>query len=119
MKKIFGLLFLLTACDFSRWQPGTSLTIDDAKTHASKLREHFLGHRTTDLSTLIAETREISRRLKNANQYALANKFDSYSDVLMYGNNTLDESVKDVMELVKGGGLGCTSFFTSCSCLRK
>lgn len=97
MKKIFGILFLFTAC----CRPGERTTIDEAKLQALKLREHFLGHRSSDLSTLIFETRMVSQRLKAAHQKKLANKFDSYIDVLMYGNNTLDESVKDVMELVK------------------
>lgn len=56
---------------------------------------------TTDISTLIAETQKISARLKRENRYAEARKFDSYTDVLMFGNNTLDESLNDVMELIK------------------
>jgi hypothetical protein len=59
------------------------------------------------VSTLISETRAISRRLKNAGMIDQANKFDSYTDVLMYGNNTIDESLHDVMELVKHRNCVC------------
>jgi hypothetical protein len=74
---------------------------DIATGHKEKLRAHFRGNgRTTDISTLIAETRRISARLKRENRYAEARKFDSYTDVLMFGNNTLEESLNDVMELI-------------------
>ena len=70
--------------------------------HEEKLRKYFLlGRSTTDVSTLIAETRDISARLKRACLKERANKFDSYTDVLMYGNNTIDESLNDVMILTK------------------
>jgi hypothetical protein len=56
---------------------------------------------------LITETRDISSKLKQAGLRQQANKFDSYTDVLMFGNNTLDESINDVMELVKKGNCVC------------
>jgi hypothetical protein len=39
-----------------------------------------------------------------------ANRFDSYIDVLTYGNRTVDESLDDVMRLInKGTGNAKTS----------
>ncbi|MDR2067875.1 MAG: hypothetical protein LBP41_02710 [Holosporaceae bacterium] len=78
-----------------------------AEKHADKLRKHFIGDSTVDVSTLIHETRAVSGRLKRAGMYEQANKFDSYTDVLMYGNNTLPESINDVMELVKHRNCVC------------
>jgi hypothetical protein len=67
----------------------------------SKLRRHFGGRREGDISTLIQETSILSARLKAAGMRQQANKFDSYVDVLTYGNNTIDESLDDVMTLVR------------------
>lgn len=76
----------------------------EAEQHALILRAHFLGQDVgIDLSTLISRTRSISTRLKRAGKLKMANQFDSYTDVLMYGNNTLDESINDVMRLVSNG----------------
>jgi hypothetical protein len=76
----------------------------DAEAHREKLRRHFTsGDTSVDVSTLIAETKQISARLKAAGNTAEANKFDSYTDVLMFGNRTVDESLNDVMMLVSGG----------------
>jgi hypothetical protein len=75
-----------------------------AEQHAEKLYRHFSGRRMGDVSTLIVETRAISAQLKASGMYKQANKFDSYIDVLMYGNRTIDESLNDVMELVKNHG---------------
>lgn len=82
-----------------------------AERHRAKLRRHFMGERVGDVSTLISETRAISNDLKRAGMMAQANKFDSYTDVLMYGNWTIEESMRDVMELVRGrsGGGGISS----------
>ncbi|GHU17007.1 hypothetical protein FACS189472_03290 [Alphaproteobacteria bacterium] len=66
----------------------------------AKLRNHFLGYEGIDVSTLIAETSTLSIELKRAGRYEEAKKFDSYIDVLMFGNNTIDESINDVIELV-------------------
>ncbi|MDR2794977.1 MAG: hypothetical protein LBB12_04325 [Holosporaceae bacterium] len=78
--------------------------VETAKSHKQKLRAHFMGNgRITDISTLIEETRRISARLKKENKYTEARKFDSYTDVLMFGNNTIDESLNDVMELIGQG----------------
>jgi len=71
-----------------------------AEKHLQKLRDHFKGKRTNDVSTLISETRAISNHLKQLSMHQKANKFDSYIDVLTYGNRTLDESLDDVMTLV-------------------
>ncbi|MDR2268348.1 MAG: hypothetical protein LBD81_02765 [Holosporaceae bacterium] len=74
-----------------------------ANRQAQKLRRHFLGYNvSTDISTLISETRAVSSALKRANMSKEARKFDSYTDVLMFGNNTLAESISDVMELTRG-----------------
>ncbi|MDR1334469.1 MAG: hypothetical protein LBJ71_04580 [Holosporaceae bacterium] len=83
---------------------GNYSSIDSlAARHKAKLRQHFMGERVGDISTLISETRAISSNLKRAGRVAQANKFDSYTDVLMYGNRTLDESMKDVIELTGNG----------------
>jgi uncharacterized HAD superfamily protein len=82
-----------------------------AERHAEKLRRHFIGERVEDVSTLIAETRAISYQLKKSCMKEQANKFDSYTDVLMYGNRTIDESIKDVMELVKNKHDNCVCAF--------
>jgi hypothetical protein len=66
-----------------------------------KLCRHFEGRRENDISTLIRETRALSAQLKAAGMRQQANKFDSYVDVLTYGNNTIDESLDDVMRLVR------------------
>jgi hypothetical protein len=74
-----------------------------ADRHAQKLRRHFLGYNvSSDISTLASETRAVSAALKRANMNSKARKFDSYTDVLIFGNNTLVESINDVMELVRG-----------------
>jgi hypothetical protein len=66
-----------------------------------KLRRHFVGRREGDISTLIQETSALSARLKAAGMRRQSNRFDSYVDVLTYGNNTIDESLDDVMMLVR------------------
>jgi hypothetical protein len=68
---------------------------------SEKLRIHFLGGRVGDVSTLISETRIVSKKLKAMGLMEEANKFDSYTDVLMYGNHTINESLEDVVELIK------------------
>ena len=81
-----------------------SRILAEAEQYAQILRAHFLGQDIgIDLSTLIAQTRSISTRLKRAGKLKIANQFDSYTDVLMYGNNTLDESINDVIRLVRNG----------------
>ena len=97
---------LLSSCSFFG---GNSRAEDLADRHEQKLRQYFTsgGKGNADVSTLISETREISRRLKAAGMNRRANRFDSYVDVLTYGNKTIDESIKDVENLVKGkGGIG-------------
>jgi hypothetical protein len=66
-----------------------------------KLQRHFSSGRVGDISTLINETRIISAQLKNAGMTDQARKFDSYIDVLMFGNRTIDESLNDVITLAK------------------
>lgn len=80
--------------------------VTEAERHAQLLRAHFIGGDVgLDLSTLIAQTRSLSMRLKRTGRLKTANQFDSYTDVLMYGNNTIDESINDVMKLVNFGYL--------------
>ncbi len=94
-------MIVLTACSGAGHEGNV---MSDAEQHAAKLREHFMGkNTTTDVSTLVSQTRSISARLKQTGHDKAANKFDSYTDVLMYGNHTLDESINDVMDLVRNG----------------
>ncbi|MDR0968712.1 MAG: hypothetical protein LBL99_03740 [Holosporaceae bacterium] len=73
-----------------------------AQPHVEKLRKHFRGENVgEDVSTLISETRAMSEKLKKMGKKEQANKLDSYLDVLTYGNQTIDESLKDVMELAR------------------
>ncbi len=99
MKKFLVLLLLVNACSSSSSE-SVPVMVQEALYHAEKVREHFMGFTSEDLSSLIAETRALSRRLKAAKFNKLARKFDSYIDVLMYGNQTLAESVKDMQDLV-------------------
>ena len=66
-----------------------------------------MGYGSDDVSTLVSETQFIANRLRLFRFNKLANKFNSYLDVLMYGNNTLDESVRDTQELVTNGVCSC------------
>jgi hypothetical protein len=84
-----------------------------AEQQTCKLRKHFIGNSSTDVSTLIHETMEVSRKLKRAGMMDEANKFDSYTDVLMYGNNTIDESINDVLALVKRRECTCCTMQNS------
>lgn len=89
-----------------RYYGGDQYLITEAERHAQLLRAHFLGKDVgLDLSTLIAQTRALSARLKRVGKLKTANQFDSYTDMLMYGNNTIDESINDVMKLVNFGYL--------------
>ena len=103
MKKLLGILLILTACCSQQEQN----TLRDAQAHAEKIRNHFLGYVSEDVSTLISETQIIAYRLKSLKFCKLANKFNSYVDVLMYGNNTMHESVKDMEDLVYKGVCAC------------
>lgn len=117
-KKIVSLLFLCIVVSCSNSSGGDVETIADR--HQEKLRRHFSsGDTSVDISTLISETRSISMGLKNAGLKDRANKFDSYTDVLMFGNNTVDESINDVISLIgqghnqqgyKRGGCDCPTF---------
>jgi hypothetical protein len=100
------LTSMLTSChnfDNISWCGGGGGNIDDIATkHEEKLRQHFIKKvGSEDVSALISETMHISQRLKSAGKQKEANKFDSYTDVLMFGNRTTRESLNDVMMLVK------------------
>jgi len=103
MKKLLAVFLIVTACCSTEEKN----VLRDAQNHAEKIRSHFTGYVSEDVSTLIAETRVIAHRLKSLNFCGLANKFNSYIDVLMYGNNTINESVKDVQKLVREGVCSC------------
>jgi hypothetical protein len=97
-KLLLFLLVLLPSCKQCSNEDVETL----ASAHKEKLRKHFIqGDTSVDISTLISETRSISARLKRAGMMKKANKFDSYTDVLMFGNRTIDESLNDVMKLAK------------------
>jgi hypothetical protein len=96
-KILFCCLVLVGCCEESQ-------RCINAERHAEKLYRHFSGRRGGDVSTLIMETRAISAQLKASGMYKQANSFDSYIDVLTYGNRTIDESLSDVMRLVKNRG---------------
>lgn len=90
---------MLSSCSCN--QPG-SLEFRAAQ-HEEKLKQHFSGHYVgSDLSSLMRETKSLANQLREAGMEKKARKFESYTDVLMFGNNTLDESIKDVKCLVKG-----------------
>lgn len=90
---------MLNAC----CAPREKEIMGEARMQAQKLRLHFSGQRMGDISGLIAETKAISSELKRINKCKLANKFDSYIDVLSFGNRTLEESVNDMLDLVEHG----------------
>ncbi len=103
MKRFLCMLLMVTAC----CNQEDIAVLKSAQCHAEKLRDHFIGHVPGDVSALIAETRVISFNLKRLKFERLANKFDSYIDVLMYGNKTIHESVEDVQELISEGVCAC------------
>ena len=110
-KRIFaviGLLFLLSGCSYFSSNGGNSCLEGLADKHEQKLKQYFTnGNRgNIDISTLISETQVISKKLKAAGMKERANKFDSYIDVLTYGNKTIDESIKDVENLVRNKSCG-------------
>lgn len=99
-----------------------NVDIDDlADRQEQKLKRYFVsgGRGMADVSTLISETRAISYRLKADGQRERANKFDSYTDVLMYGNRTIDESIRDVQRLVKNDNVTAEGESKVCKILNK
>lgn len=93
----------LSGCSYFSFGGGNPCVEGIADRHEQKLKQYFTsGNKgSTDVSTLISETRTISQKLKAAGMKERANKFDSYIDVLTYGNKTIDESIKDVENLVR------------------
>lgn len=76
-----------------------------AAVHEQKLKAYFTAapnDRSMDVSSLASETLVIADQLRAVGDVTLANKFYSYADVLLYGNHTIDESIEDVIKLVKG-----------------
>ncbi|GHU13397.1 hypothetical protein FACS189449_08690 [Alphaproteobacteria bacterium] len=106
---IVFVALMLVSCSVeedSQEEKTRSEIISAVRIHEEKIRNHFLGSsNTVDISTLIAETTSISSSLKKAGMYKEARKFDSYIDVLTFGNNTIDESISDVMKLIRSPSL--------------
>jgi hypothetical protein len=83
---------------------GRSINFNQRKIiHEKRLRKHFISGCKCgqDISALIHETMIISEELKRLGRKKEARKFDSYVDVLMFGNRTINESLEDVMKLVR------------------
>ena len=111
MYRYIVLMFLLSGC-----QTINSNSFDqEVVNHELLLRQHFLGHSTGyDIAGLINKTTEIANRLRALGRLSDANRFDSYRDVLIYGNRTIDESMRDVELLVhKGVPKHCEGFWQS------
>ncbi|MDR2781788.1 MAG: hypothetical protein LBB21_05055 [Holosporaceae bacterium] len=98
-QRVYSALFCFIFVGCNNRTTGRVCPVADQ--HVEKLRRHFIGEIVGDISTLISETRVISATLKQSGMSQQANRFDSYIDVLTYGNRTIDESLNDVMELVK------------------
>lgn len=100
--RYFGitLLILLSACKQASLIHEEAFDQEVIK-HELVLRQHFMGTPyDTDISTLIKHTKQIANQLRARKRFSDANRFDSYTDVLLYGNNTIDESLNDVRKLV-------------------
>lgn len=102
----FAICLLVSGCGCSFTSsvegPKAQVFFVQASNLEDRLRSHFSGQKTYEVSGLITETRMASNAFKRMGYPAIANKFDSYTDVLMYGNRTLAESMNDVMALVRG-----------------
>lgn len=103
---LFAICLLVSGCGCSYAPsaegPKAQAFFIQASNLEDRLRSHFSGQKTYEISGLIAETRTASNAFKRMGYPAIANKFDSYTDVLMYGNRTLAESMNDVISLVRG-----------------
>lgn len=105
-KKYLVLVFIMCAMlGLTGCQTGPERRFDDrVVAHERLLREHFLGHYTgLDLAELINRTTNIANQLRGRGRLKDANRFDSYRDVLIYGQYTIDESINDVQKLIKDG----------------
>ena len=71
--------------------------------NAFKLRfcNYMLGYRNDDRDQLISMARDISEYYKRMRMYDMARTFDSYRDVLLFGNETISESWDDTMDLLE------------------
>lgn len=71
--------------------------------NAFKLRfcNYMLGYRNDNRDQLIAMAKEISEYYKKMRMYDMARTFDSYRDVLLFGNETIAESWDDTMDLLE------------------
>lgn len=103
---LFAMCLLVSGCGCSSAPsaegPKAQAFFIQASSLEDRLRSHFSGQKTYEVSGLITETRIASSAFKRMGYSAIANKFDSYTDVLMYGNRTLAESMNDVIALVRG-----------------
>jgi len=116
MIKHLAVLLCLSACSMTQQTPERGLLAESYQLE-NKLRIHFSGHRQGDISTLSREALNMAKKLKRANMTAEANRFESYADVLIYGNQTLEESMQDVFNLVNRQGPSAKKN-CSCSCCR-
>lgn len=71
----------------------------NAKRHEYILKQHFVHNRSFDVSKLIEKTMQIAEDLKYNGYHEHAVKFYSYCDVLIYGNEAIEESIADVLKL--------------------
>lgn len=89
-----------------------------ANAHEEKLKKYFTaapGDRSEDVSSLAKETQAIADQLRAHGDFKTANRFDSYRDVLLYGNHTIDESLDDVLKLVKNKELESSKAKDACA----
>lgn len=102
MKKytIFVLLLNLVGCQMTSEDYFNERVVR----HEKLLRHHFRGRKTGyDVASLINMTSDIANQLRGRGRFGDANRFDSYRDVLIYGANTIDESINDMRKLVIDG----------------
>lgn len=110
MKRIVFLLLIVSmcGCEMSIYDQDnlSNRQFDDTVTaHEYLLREHFLGHHVPgyDIATLLNNTTTIANQLRKLGRFEDANRFDSYRDVLTYGQYTIEESINDVQKLIDLG----------------
>lgn len=120
------LMLTLPGCSYFSGGGGgcnvSNVDVDDlADRQEQKLKRYFMrgGRGMADISTLISETRSISARLKASGQRERANRFDSYIDVLTYGNRTIDESIRDAQRLVKNNDVSAEGESKLCNILNR
>lgn len=112
MKTTFGIISLFLFLGGCCADKSCERVQQIASAHEEKLKKYFTAapsDRVEDISSLARETRVIADQLRATGDPVRANRFDSYCDVLFYGNHTIDESLNDVIKLVKGGKFQSTN----------